>query len=64
MHAHVQPNKLAYSIAEAAARASLSRSFLYEEMDRKALPYLKVGARRLISHTDLAAYLDAHRIAA
>jgi excisionase family DNA binding protein len=51
------PEKLAYSVDEAAEITGLSRDLLYDEMKRGALDYLKVGRRRIITVQHLASYL-------
>jgi excisionase family DNA binding protein len=55
----VQP--IAFRIPDAAAAAGLSRTTLYEEMDRGKLAYVKIGNRRLILRDDLVAFLVSHR---
>jgi excisionase family DNA binding protein len=48
---------LAYRIPVAARISGLGRSTIYREIDRGALPSVKVAGRRLILHADLQAYL-------
>jgi excisionase family DNA binding protein len=50
--------RIAYSVHDAAIVSGLSRSKLYELMKSGALPSVKLGARRLIRHADLAAVFD------
>lgn len=51
-------DRLAYGIAEAAIVSGISRSKLYELLKSKALPSVKIGARRLIRAHDLAELLE------
>jgi excisionase family DNA binding protein len=48
------------SVRAAADDSSLSISYLYEAMAAGQLPYIKVGARRLIMRDDLVAWLRSH----
>lgn len=50
--------KVALSIAEAAAASSLSRAYLYCAMNEGRLRYLKMGTRRLILADDLRSFLE------
>jgi excisionase family DNA binding protein len=50
--------RLAYGPAEAAALLGISRARLYELMAAGDIPSMKLGARRLIRHDRLVAYLD------
>ena len=47
------PERLAYSVDEAAHLTGLSRDLLYDEMRRGNLRYIKVGRRRLITRQHL-----------
>jgi excisionase family DNA binding protein len=49
--------RLAYSVAEAAAVSNLSRSKLYELLGSGELHSVKIAGRRLIRHCDLLALL-------
>jgi excisionase family DNA binding protein len=51
------PERLAYSVDEAAQLTGLSRDLLYDEMHRGHLYYIKVGRRRLITRQDLEQFL-------
>ena len=53
---------LAYSIPEAAARISLSRSRLYELIASGEIAFVEIGTRTVICEDDLRAFLDRHRI--
>jgi excisionase family DNA binding protein len=53
--------KLSVSVDDAAEMTGLSRSSLYERMQVGELPFIKLGARRLILVSDLLALLAAHR---
>ena len=55
---------IALRIPDAARLVGLSRSTLYEEMDRGALAYVKVGARRLVLREDLVEFLRRRRVVA
>ena len=53
-----QPQKLAYTVGEAAKLLSLSRSFLYEAIQAGKLQSFKVGGARRISARQLQDYLE------
>jgi len=55
---------LAVSVSEATKLSGLSRSFLYEAMAAKELPFIKAGRRRLIAFDDLRRWLATHRVEA
>jgi len=50
-------NRLTYSVPEVAALTGLSRATLYREMQAGRLPYIKVGARRLVSRAAIVTFL-------
>jgi excisionase family DNA binding protein len=52
------PERLAYSVDEAAEVTGLSRDLLYDEMRAGKLDYLKAGRRRVITVQHLASYLS------
>jgi excisionase family DNA binding protein len=52
------PTRLAYSVAEAAALTSISRSKLYELMKSGVLGSIKISGRRLLTREHLAALLN------
>ena len=52
-----QPERLAYSVDEAAQLTGLSRDLLYGEMRRGHLNYIKIGRRRLITRHHLEQFL-------
>jgi len=56
--AELGAERLAYSVAEAAFVTGLSRDLLYDQMRTGKLAYLKVGRRRVITRTDLEAFLS------
>ena len=62
--------ELAVPIPEAARRAGVGRSSLYEAINRGELPLRKAGRRSLIRIDDLKAWIDAlptatpHKLAA
>jgi excisionase family DNA binding protein len=47
---------------EATKLSGSSRSFLYEAMAAKELPFIKAGRRRLIAFDDLRGWLATHRV--
>lgn len=49
--------RLAYSVAEAAAVIDISRSKLYELLGSGELQSIKIAGRRLIRHSDLLSLL-------
>jgi len=51
--------KLAYSIADAVKVTGVGRSRLYELIKSGDIPTRKCGARTLIRHQDLQAFIDA-----
>lgn len=51
--------ELAVPIEEAARRAGLGRTSIYEAINRGELPLRKAGRRSLIRISDLAAWIDA-----
>jgi excisionase family DNA binding protein len=54
-----QDNKFAYSIEEAAELLSIKRDSLYELIHTEQLGSFKVGARRLIAHRHLEAFIES-----
>lgn len=52
------PARLAYSVAEAAALTSISRSKLYELMKSGVLGSIKISGRRLLTREHLATLLN------
>ena len=55
------PQKLAYGISDAVAASSMSRAFLYNEIQVGRLKTFKVGKRTLIAADDLNAWLQSFR---
>jgi excisionase family DNA binding protein len=53
--------RVALSVTDTCKATSLSRSRVYELIESKELPSLKVGGRRLILLRDLEAFLEAAR---
>ena len=51
--------KRAYSVTEAASSLGLSRSTVWNLMDRGELAYFHVGSRRLISASELDRFVAA-----
>ncbi|MGH3303188.1 MAG: helix-turn-helix domain-containing protein [Streptosporangiaceae bacterium] len=60
-HADPPAERLAYSVAEAAAITGQSRDPLYDQMRAGKLAYLKVGRRRIITRRNLGAFLARPR---
>ena len=56
------PTRLAYGINAAAAALDLSRSRLYELISEGEIGTCKVGKRTIIPATEMAAFLDRHRV--
>jgi excisionase family DNA binding protein len=52
------PDRLAYSVNEAARITGLSRDLLYDQMRQGNLTYIKIGRRRLITRHHLEQFLD------
>lgn len=52
------PGRLAYRVKEAADALAISRSRFYELVAAGDIRVLKDGARTLVRHTELVAYLD------
>ncbi len=55
-------DRLAIKIPEAVVACGLSRATLYELMAAGDLPFVKVGASRLIRVADLEAFLAGKRV--
>jgi excisionase family DNA binding protein len=53
--------RLMYSIPTAARQLSLSRSTVFDLLCRNELTSVKVGARRLVAHSDLEAFIERRR---
>jgi excisionase family DNA binding protein len=53
----LDPQRLAYSIQEAARLTGLSRDLLYDQMRQGNLSYIKIGRRRLITRQHLQQFL-------
>lgn len=51
--------RLAYGVEDAAAMIGVSRRTCYELMTAGRLRSVKLGRRRLIRHSDLAAFVEA-----
>jgi len=56
-------SRLAYGIDDAADAVGLSRSRIYELIAAGEIAACKVGKRTIIPATELAAFLDRHRVA-
>jgi hypothetical protein len=55
------PERVAYSVAEAAFITGLSRDLLYDQMRAGKLPYLKVGSPSHHHPPELEAFLTGQR---
>lgn len=53
----LDPQRLAFSVQEAARLTGLSRDLLYDQMRRGNLSYIKIGRRRLITRQHLRQFL-------
>lgn len=51
--------ELTYNVTEAAAALGVSRRTMYELINRKDFPTLKIGGRRLVSRELLAEWVRA-----
>jgi len=51
--------RLAYSVAEAADVLGVGRTLAYDLIRRGELRSVKIGARRVVRHDALVAYLDS-----
>lgn len=52
-----EAEKLVYNIAEAGEKLSLSRPSMYLAIQRKSIPFIRVGRRILIPKNALAEFL-------
>jgi excisionase family DNA binding protein len=55
---------LSYSIEQLSAQTGLGRTKIYEEINAGRLRAIKIGKRRLIPHTDAAAWIETYRAGA
>jgi excisionase family DNA binding protein len=55
----VKPNRITYSVAEAAAQLGVSRATFYRHAKAGLVHSFVWGGRRLIRHEDLKAAMDA-----
>ncbi|MEM7338118.1 MAG: helix-turn-helix domain-containing protein [Actinomycetota bacterium] len=58
---HQAPDKLVYSIDEAAEQLSIGRTLVYRLIRTGHLPSLKIGHRRLVARADLEAFVNRLR---
>lgn len=56
----MQDEKLAYTVEEAARKASCGRTLLYGAIQTGELASLKIGKKRLVTHDQLVAWLERH----
>jgi len=56
--------RLMLSMDQAVVALGLSRSEIYNLMQRGDLPYVQIGRRRLVSMDDLRAFVHRHRVRA
>jgi len=59
MPENLPPQKLTYSVNEAAQASSLGRTFIYSLIGNGLLKTVKIGGRRLISAQSLRQLLEA-----
>jgi len=57
-----EPAPIAFSVADAARRAGISRSMLYEIVAAGELPLVRVRNRSLILDSDLRQFLEHRRV--
>lgn len=55
-------NNQVLSINELISLTGFSRTKVYKEVKRGALPYLKIGRNVRFLHADVMAYLQKHRV--
>jgi excisionase family DNA binding protein len=53
--------RLMYDVPTAARMLSLSRSTVFDRIQHNEIASVKVGARRLLAHSDLEAFIERHR---
>jgi len=51
-------------VSQAAARLHVSRSYLYQLVDRREISHVRLGRRLLFHEDQLQAYVDAHTVSA
>lgn len=61
LRARLLPERLTYSVDEAAAALGVSRSYFYELITAGDIPICKVGRRTFILLDDLTTYLKKQR---
>ena len=54
-----QPERLTYSVEEAATVLGISRAFAYEAVQRGDIPHLRIGRRILIPRSALQRLVDS-----
>jgi excisionase family DNA binding protein len=54
----VDANRVLYSVKEAASVLAISQRSLYLYLERKLIPSVKIGSRRLIRRADLERLVD------
>jgi excisionase family DNA binding protein len=59
MHGDEQPERLTYSVEEAAIALGLSRAGCYEAVARGEVPHLRIGRRILIPRSALQRLVDS-----
>lgn len=50
-----------YDVPTAARMLSVSRSTVFDRIQHNEIASVKVGARRLLAHSDLEAFIERHR---
>lgn len=54
----IEPDRILYSVPEAARLMSIGRSTLYQLMANGELPSVKIGTRRLVARNSIDAYVE------
>jgi excisionase family DNA binding protein len=63
MRGEEQPERLTYSVEEAAAVLGISRAFAYEAVQRGDIPHLRIGRRILIPRSALQRLVNSADVA-
>lgn len=59
MPRHAHPDRLTYTVEEAAAVLGISRAFAYEAVHRGEIPHLRIGRRILIPRSALTQLVES-----
>ncbi len=63
MQTNDQPDRLTYTVEEAAAVLGISRAFAYEAVHRGEIPHLRLGRRILIPRSALTRLVESAGLA-